>query len=190
MRSTIKRRVAAVTALAALAVPAGVAAATPSEGWPTLLGRGALDERLKVNAPNVRAKVKPSDLAVAEVAIAPGGTSGWHIHPGPSMSIVTEGTVTWYEGEDPACTPRSTRPASPSPTAAPTTSISFATRPTSRPRSWSRSSSPRALPPSSTPPTPATARSEPEVVDEHAGNGGACHLRLNGGYWSVTRTTA
>lgn len=107
MRSMMKRRLAAVTALAALTVPAGVVAATPSQGWtPVLLGRGALDDPLKVNAPNVRGKIRPSDLAVAQVAIAPGGTSGWHIHPGPSMSIVTEGIVTWYEGEDPACTPR------------------------------------------------------------------------------------
>ncbi|HTS81145.1 MAG TPA: cupin domain-containing protein [Myxococcaceae bacterium] len=34
-----------------------------------------------------------------------GGTTGWHTHPGPSLIIVTEGTVTAYEGDDPACTP-------------------------------------------------------------------------------------
>ena len=32
-------------------------------------------------------------------------SSGWHTHPGPSLVIVTEGTVTAYEGNDPTCTP-------------------------------------------------------------------------------------
>src|SRR5689334_19950445 len=35
----------------------------------------------------------------------PGGTTGWHTHPGPSFIIVTSGTITAYEGDDPACTP-------------------------------------------------------------------------------------
>ncbi len=32
-------------------------------------------------------------------------SSGWHTHPGPSLVIVTQGTVTAYEGDDPTCTP-------------------------------------------------------------------------------------
>jgi hypothetical protein len=32
-------------------------------------------------------------------------TTGWHTHPGPSFVIVTQGTVTAYDGDDPACTP-------------------------------------------------------------------------------------
>lgn len=31
--------------------------------------------------------------------------TGWHTHPGPSIIIVTQGTVTAYEGDDPNCTP-------------------------------------------------------------------------------------
>jgi hypothetical protein len=31
--------------------------------------------------------------------------SSWHTHPGPSLVIVTQGTVTAYEGDDPSCTP-------------------------------------------------------------------------------------
>ena len=31
--------------------------------------------------------------------------TGWHTHPGPSLVIVTQGTVTEYEGDDPTCTP-------------------------------------------------------------------------------------
>jgi quercetin dioxygenase-like cupin family protein len=36
----------------------------------------------------------------------PGGTSGWHTHPGHSLIIVTAGQVTAYEGDDPRCQPR------------------------------------------------------------------------------------
>ena len=36
---------------------------------------------------------------------APGGTSGWHTHPGHSLIIVAAGTVTAYEGDDRECTP-------------------------------------------------------------------------------------
>ena len=35
----------------------------------------------------------------------PGGSTGWHTHPGHSLIIVTAGTVTAYEGDDPSCTP-------------------------------------------------------------------------------------
>ena len=31
--------------------------------------------------------------------------TGWHTHPGPSLVIVTQGTVTEYDGDDPTCTP-------------------------------------------------------------------------------------
>jgi quercetin dioxygenase-like cupin family protein len=35
----------------------------------------------------------------------PGGSTGWHTHPGHSLITVTAGTVTAYEGDDPSCTP-------------------------------------------------------------------------------------
>ena len=34
------------------------------------------------------------DLHVVEVTIDPGGTLGWHSHPGPRFLIVTRGTAT------------------------------------------------------------------------------------------------
>lgn len=49
----------------------------------------------------------PSDLYVQNNVGAPGGTTGWHTHPGHSLIIVTAGTVTAYDGDDPSCTPRS-----------------------------------------------------------------------------------
>jgi hypothetical protein len=35
----------------------------------------------------------------------PGGDTGWHSHPGHSLIIVTAGTVTDYESNDPDCKP-------------------------------------------------------------------------------------
>ena len=47
-----------------------------------------------------------TDAYVVDNKIAPGGTTGWHSHPGPSMIFVVGGTVTNYEGDDPTCTGR------------------------------------------------------------------------------------
>jgi len=46
-----------------------------------------------------------SDLYVQSNVWAPGGTTGWHTHPGHSLITVTAGAVTAYEGDDPACQP-------------------------------------------------------------------------------------
>jgi quercetin dioxygenase-like cupin family protein len=46
-----------------------------------------------------------SDVYVQSNTWAPGGSTGWHTHPGQSLVIVTAGTVTDYEGRDPECRP-------------------------------------------------------------------------------------
>lgn len=46
-----------------------------------------------------------SDVYVQSNVWAPGGSTGWHSHPGNSLIIVTAGTVTDYEGHDPDCKP-------------------------------------------------------------------------------------
>jgi quercetin dioxygenase-like cupin family protein len=55
-----------------------------------------------------QAKIKTkgnSDLHFVQVTIQPGGTIGWHSHPGLSFVIVKSGTATFYDGDDPSCTP-------------------------------------------------------------------------------------
>jgi len=47
-----------------------------------------------------------SDLYVLQNTIRPGGTFGWHSHPGPSLVIVKSGTATFYMADDPTCSPR------------------------------------------------------------------------------------
>ncbi len=46
-----------------------------------------------------------SDVYVQSNVWAPGGSTGWHSHPGHSLIIVTAGAVTDYEGHDPDCKP-------------------------------------------------------------------------------------
>jgi quercetin dioxygenase-like cupin family protein len=46
-----------------------------------------------------------SDLYVQQNTWQPGGSTGWHTHPGPSFVIVTQGSVTAYDGDDPTCSP-------------------------------------------------------------------------------------
>ncbi len=46
-----------------------------------------------------------TDVAVANVVVVPGGTSGWHSHPGPVVIIVKTGTLTFYHvNEHGSCT--------------------------------------------------------------------------------------
>ncbi|MEP6645370.1 MAG: cupin domain-containing protein [Acidobacteriaceae bacterium] len=46
-----------------------------------------------------------SDMYVQNNVWQPGGSTGWHSHPGHSLIVVTAGTITAYEGDDPDCKP-------------------------------------------------------------------------------------
>jgi uncharacterized RmlC-like cupin family protein len=46
-----------------------------------------------------------SDVYVQTNTWQPGGSTGWHTHPGHSLITVTAGTLTAYEGDDPDCKP-------------------------------------------------------------------------------------
>jgi hypothetical protein len=52
-----------------------------------------------------------TDVHILENIIAPGGTFGWHSHPGPSLVIVRSGTLSVYHAPD--CTPQDMGPGSP-----------------------------------------------------------------------------
>jgi hypothetical protein len=108
-------------AVAAVGVYVGNVLATPATtpGFSgTTLAKATFGEL------DIKAKTIPADLWKAEIKTkgdsdlyvqqntwdpsACGGcipNSGWHTHPGPSLVIVTQGTVTEYEGDDPSCTP-------------------------------------------------------------------------------------
>jgi quercetin dioxygenase-like cupin family protein len=108
-RIAVATRMAAVAALlgaAAIAVPGQ---ATPASGFVgTQLSKGQygdIDLKLKSDSFDLKLDTKgDSDLYVVRNAIAAGGQSGWHTHPGPSLITVTVGEITVYE--DPLCTPK------------------------------------------------------------------------------------
>jgi quercetin dioxygenase-like cupin family protein len=47
----------------------------------------------------------PTDVITQTIGLLPGGFSGWHSHPGPAIVSITAGAATFYEGNDPSCTP-------------------------------------------------------------------------------------
>jgi quercetin dioxygenase-like cupin family protein len=74
----------------------------------TPVGRGnvgTFDIHSKANGYDVKLKSHDNtDLAVTTIAVAPGGHSGWHYHPGPVLVIVNTGAITFYHANDPTCT--------------------------------------------------------------------------------------
>lgn len=109
----MKRKVFIVAATAALALVAFVAvplASPPSGVTPTLLARGTYDAFKVKSAPGspveFKAKAKsPIDIVVRKHDYAVGGFTGWHSHPGPVFITVAQGELTYYEYDDPSCTP-------------------------------------------------------------------------------------
>src|SRR5436190_14960104 len=75
----------------------------------TLIGRGNLGAfHVQSKAAGYDVELKShdnTDIAVANVVVAPGGHSGWHFHPGPVLVVVKTGALTFYMGDDPSCSP-------------------------------------------------------------------------------------
>jgi quercetin dioxygenase-like cupin family protein len=66
---------------------------------------GDLDVKLKSATFDIKLDTKgDSDVYVTRNAIAVGGQSGWHTHPGPSLVTVTVGEIVAYDSD--LCTPR------------------------------------------------------------------------------------
>ena len=93
-----------------IAVASNTLASPPSGVTPTVLARGTY------NAVNVKPDVKgsvdfgvkagaPLDIVVRQNDYAPASMTGWHTHPGPVFITVTKGQITFYEYDDPSCTP-------------------------------------------------------------------------------------
>jgi quercetin dioxygenase-like cupin family protein len=108
MRRTSKRTTAAaLVAFAFGGIAIGIAWATPGSGitttivaGPTQLGE--INLNLKSDIHDVKFKTKGvSDVWVVHNRIVPGGHTGWHSHPGPSIISVVSGQATEYHSDDP-----------------------------------------------------------------------------------------
>jgi quercetin dioxygenase-like cupin family protein len=106
----------AVSAAVTGAMFAGRASATPASGFVgSTIAKGRFEDIDVMNQSfpaeftrpwiSIQKTKGPSDLYVQNNVWVPGGTTGWHTHPGHSLIVVTAGAVTAYEADDPACTP-------------------------------------------------------------------------------------
>jgi len=100
-----------IVALAALAAFVAATKASPASGvTATLLARGTYPAYHLKTGPkspiDFEAKTKEqTDVVVQQHVYAPGATTGWHQHPGPVYITVTQGQLTFYERDDPTCSP-------------------------------------------------------------------------------------
>jgi hypothetical protein len=111
-KGSVGKGVVAAAAVAA-AISAGFVGATPATGTTsTLIGRATYAETINVkrhgddNDWQAQVKARPAlDIAVQTIVFQPGSQSGWHSHPGPVFISVVQGTMTFYESDDPTCSP-------------------------------------------------------------------------------------
>lgn len=107
LRNARMMLVGTAVACALGAVVIGIARATPGVGisttiiaGPTLLDEIHLNSMSEIN--DVKIKTKGlSDVYVVQNRIVPGGHTGWHSHPGPSIISVVSGRATEYRSDDP-----------------------------------------------------------------------------------------
>jgi hypothetical protein len=115
MMTMTKRRFAFVAIVAAVAtVLAGATLATPPSGIvsATVFARAGfadpVDIKFKVRGQQQElVQVRNAqETVVQQFILGPGGTTGWHSHPGPVVVLVKSGELTLYSSEDPTCTGR------------------------------------------------------------------------------------
>ena len=79
-------------------VDAAPGAATPSSGVTNVtLARGT---DMSVGTIPLQ---EGTDIVVSQITIQPGGSSGWHMHPGGAIVVVKQGEVTIYRSEGSQC---------------------------------------------------------------------------------------
>ena len=99
---------------AVLTVLSGAAQATPPAGIvsATVVARASfvdpVDVKFKVDKGRKKVIQAPEllETVMQPIIIGPGGSTGWHSHPGPVVVLVKAGELTFYSSEDPTCTPR------------------------------------------------------------------------------------
>jgi quercetin dioxygenase-like cupin family protein len=99
MKFNRKRVFAATLGCAAIVMLAPAADGSPPSGFTTTnLVKADLDETVQVNSDGVKLQTKePTDALVQKVVFDPGGSSGWHHHPGVVVVAVQSGSVTVWD---------------------------------------------------------------------------------------------
>src|SRR5437899_11884823 len=84
--------------LVGVALYGGIALATPPSGLTNLpLARGT-------NTSHGTIPLKfGTDVAMAQITVNPGGSSGWHSHPGGAIVVVQQGSITVHQSAGSQC---------------------------------------------------------------------------------------
>jgi quercetin dioxygenase-like cupin family protein len=86
---------------ALLALPREQATATPPSGVAAeLLARGTIAHASHVSVAGIKLATRgPVDVATVHVTFQPGGSTGWHTHPGPALVTVKTGQLTLHRAK-------------------------------------------------------------------------------------------
>jgi len=98
---------AAALAVTAVQRAAGMITASPAHARPPagvtteILANGTTLGGFKIHIDGIKVESKNgASFTVAHLTFAPGGSTGWHAHPGPVLVIVKTGSVTKYPAQD------------------------------------------------------------------------------------------
>ena len=101
-----RRRAPIVVAAPVLALAAGFITASPARATPPtrvttdILGSGTTLAGFKIHVDGIKVESKDAaSFTVAHLTFAPGGTTGWHVHPGPVLVTVISGSVTKFSAD-------------------------------------------------------------------------------------------
>ena len=98
MKTTSKVAAIATVVTVVATVTGGFAAATPSSGGSvTTLARGSTGPIHDSSDDFKLFQKNAADFVMISYQLAPGGTLGWHTHPGPALITVNSGTLTIVE---------------------------------------------------------------------------------------------
>lgn len=108
------RQLAAAAIVAAVSSVTVLAVLTPSSG---IVSAPVFARASFADPTDVKFKVKgqsqevtnvnnAQETVIQQVVIAPGGSTGWHSHPGPAVVLIKSGQMSFYDSEDPTCTAR------------------------------------------------------------------------------------
>jgi quercetin dioxygenase-like cupin family protein len=112
MRASMRLVAAAASAFLILLTVVTATFGTPGSGVISapILARGdfidQVDVKIKLRTAHgdvVSYAPDAGEVIVQEITIAPGGTTGWHSHPGPVVVVVKAGALTYVREEAGAC---------------------------------------------------------------------------------------
>ena len=100
-----KKAIGIALVVVSLATIAGVATATMGSGVTIEpVGAGTISRQFKITQGN------DYGVVIARYTIAPGGTTGWHSHPGKAVVAIQSGELTLYRDVDGTCKTKTVGP--------------------------------------------------------------------------------